>query len=240
MELKRFFSNSKIENNGFVVLENEEHNHLKNVLRFKIKDKVIVVCNDNFDYVCEIEEINKNNSVLKVIEKQENKHNPKINVSVFQALVKNDNMNLIVQKLTELGVTKLIPFESTFSTSKIKEAKTDKWQKISNQSLKQCKRSLCMQVENPVKFSNILPMLKNYDCIIFANECEKTTSIKNINEKANNIALIVGSEGGFSEEEIKQLLNYDAISVTLGNRILRAETASIALTSVTMYKFGEW
>ena len=96
MELKRFFSNSKIENNGFVVLENEEHNHLKNVLRFKIKDKVIVVCNDNFDYVCEIEEINKNNSVLKVIEKQENKHNPKINVSVFQALVKNDNMNLIV------------------------------------------------------------------------------------------------------------------------------------------------
>ena len=228
-------------NNDKVILEGVEHNHLKNVLRLKEGEEVLVVCGDEYDYTCVIEKISKGDSVLRVVDKALNTNNPKADITVFQALTKHDNMSLIVQKLTELGVKTFIPFESQFITSKDKYSKQEKLQVISNQSIKQCKRSIPMQVKETLSFNNVVKQLKEYDVVIFANETEKTKNLNEVKLTPNQkVAIIIGSEGGFSDLECDKIIEAGAISVSLGKRILRAETASIALTGVVMYLMGEW
>ena len=228
-------------NNDKVILEGIEHNHLKNVLRLKEGEEVIVVCGDEYDYKCVIEKISKGDTFLRVVDKELNSNNPKADITVFQALTKHDNMSLIVQKLTELGVKTFIPFESQFITSKDKYSKQEKLQTISNQSIKQCKRSIPMEVKDTLSFNQLVKSLVDYDIVIFANETEKTKSLKNVKLKpSDKVAIIIGSEGGFSEQECGKIVEAGAVSVSLGKRILRAETASIGLTSVIMYMMGEW
>ena len=216
--MRRFLS-EKI-NNDRVVIEGVEHNHLKNVLRLKEGDEVVVVCGDEYDYTCVIEHISKGDTILRVTGKDINKYNPAIDVTIFQALTKHDNMSLIVQKLTELGVKTFVPFESQFITSKDKYQKKDKLQVISNQSIKQCKRSIPMEVKDTLSFNNLVKSLKDYDVVIFANETENTKSLSEIKLKSTDkVAIIVGSEGGFSEEECNKLIKAKAQSVSLGKRI---------------------
>ena len=240
--MKRFYVDKSQLNNNQVVLDGSEHNHLKNVLRLNEGEEVIVVCGDEFDYICKISKIAKNNTLLEVVSKSENTYNPKADVTVFQALTKSENMSLIVQKLNELGVKTFVPFESRYITSKDKFNKQDKLQTVANQSVKQCKRSVPMQVEKTLSFAKLVESLSCFDVVIFANETEKTKNLKDVKiSHENKVAIIVGSEGGFSEDEIKEIEKQpNATSVSLGKRILRAETASIALTGVVMYLMDEW
>ena len=237
--MKRFFVDKANFKGEYIIIDGIEHNHLKNVMRLKEGDSIIVVCGDEYDYEATIETITKGDTKVRVVNKSLNTYNPTNNVTVFQALTKSDNMMLIVQKLTELGVTTFYPFTSDFITSKDKFGKVDKLQVVSNQSVKQCKRSIPMKVENVLKFKEMVDILNDYDLVLFANECEGENSLKFNQGKYNNVAIIVGSEGGFSESEILALKG-KATSISLGKRILRAETASIALTSVVMYELGEW
>lgn len=239
--MKRFFVDRQLNTNLTFKIDGIEHNHIKNVMRMKIGDEIILVCGDAFDYIAEITSISKGDTEVFVREKYENIFNPVSNVTVFQALVKSDNMSLIVQKLTELGVKTFVPFESEFITSKDKFGKSSKLQDISNQSVKQCKRSIPMKVEKTKTFNEMIECLKSFDLVVFANECETKSSLRTIDFSAvNKIAIIVGSEGGFSQSEIEKLNIYNVKSVSLGKRILRAETAVIALTSVVMNNLGEW
>ena len=210
-------------------------------MRTQVGEHIIIVTGDGFDYECEVVSMDKNKTCLKLVSLTQNQNEPKRKLTVYQAMTKSDNMNLIVQKLTELGVTKLVPFENAFVTAKDKNGKTDKLQNISNQSIKQCKRACPLIVENTISFKQLLNELDQYDNVIFANECEKSQSLNSLNFPYQNIAIIVGSEGGFSEQEIAQLNNIKNVkSVTLGKRILRAETASIVLAGIVMFLQGEW
>ena len=239
--MKRFYLSENLQVNNLYKIEGIEHNHLKNVMRLNEGDKIILVCGDDYDYFAEIKKITKGDTLVYIESKEINKNNPKCDVAVFQALVKSDNMSLIIQKLTELGIKDFYPFESEFITSKDKFGKKDKFQEISNQSIKQCKRSIPMKVHDTLTFDNMLKELENFDDIIFANECEKTLSLKNINiSKDKKVAVIIGSEGGFSEKEIEKIISIGGKSISLGRRILRAETAAISLSSVVMYMMGEW
>lgn len=224
-----------------IVIDGIEHNHLKNVMRTNIGEHVIVVCGDGFDYECEVVEFDKNKTRLKLILKTPNLSEPKHKLTVFQALTKSDNMNLIVQKLTELGVSILVPFENAYVTAKDKSGKTDKLQMVSNQSIKQCRRAKAIDVRPTQSFKQVLTSLSEYDVVIFANEQEKQDTLSNLDFPYENIAIVVGSEGGFSEQEIASLSSLDNVkSISMGRRILRSETASIALASVVMYLQGEW
>lgn len=239
--MKRFFVDKELNNLEIVSIDGIEHNHIKNVMRMQVGDDIILVCGDEFDYFAKIIDMSKGDTTCKIIGKELNIYNPIADVTVFQALVKSDNMSLIVQKLTELGVKNFVPFESEYITSKDKLGKSKKLQEISNQSVKQCKRSIPMIVRDVISFKNMANELSKYDKIIFANECERTCELSKIGLKSTDkVAIIVGSEGGFSREEIDKLIDIGAISITLGKRILRAETASIALASVVMFMLGEW
>lgn len=238
--MKRFYVNKELQLNSKVTIEGIEHNHISNVMRLKVGDEIILVCGDNYDYLARIIDISKGKTIVEVFGQELNKANPRSDVTVFQALVKSDNMSLIVQKLTELGVKTFVPFESEFITSKDKFNKCQKLQEVSNQSIKQCKRSIPMRVEHTKSFKEMIEDLHNYDLVIFANECDKSEELKSLKIENKKIALIIGSEGGFSQQEIEMLINNGAKSISMGNRILRAETASISLTAVVMYLIGEW
>lgn len=239
--MKRFFVNKSLDVNKSIKIDGIEHNHIKNVMRMVEGDEIILVCGDDYDYLARIVSITKGDTLVDIFDKKINEYNPKSNVTVFQALVKSDNMSLIIQKLTELGVKDFYPFESEFITSKDKSGKIDKLQEISNQSIKQCKRSIPMNIHNTLSFKALIEKLKEFDTIIFANECEKTTSLADCNlNKNDRVAIIIGSEGGFSKSEIDQLISAGAQSISLGKRILRAETAAISLAAVVMYLIGEW
>lgn len=239
--MKRFFVERDAFRGDKIYIEGIEHNHIKNVMRLNVGDSIIVVTGDEYDYYATITDMKKGETVAVVTDRQENPYNPVHDVTVFQALTKTDNMQLIVQKLTELGVTTFYPVITEFITSKDKIGKSDKLQVVSNQSIKQCKRSIPMKVENVIKFKDMVSMLEGFDVVFFANECEKNLSLSKVLDGVKGkVAIIVGSEGGFSESEIEELRLPNVHSVSLGKRILRAETASIALTSVIMYSIGEW
>ena len=224
----------------YVSLDGAEFNHMRNVLRMQVSDQVVLNCGDGFDYHATIENMTKSSATLQVISKEKNIADSRCDVTVFQALVKGDNMSLIVQKCTELGVNTFVPFESKFITAKDKLGKAEKLQVIANQSTKQCKRSKPMQVNQTLSFKEMLDKLSQYDIVIFANETEKSNALSSKLSQYNRIALIVGSEGGFDKDEIDAINAKGAKSISMGNRILRAETAAIALTSVVMYLVGEW
>ena len=239
--MKRFFVNKQLNINETCIIDGIEHNHIKNVMRMQVGDNIILVCGDEFDYFATITAMSKGDTKVIITGKELNMYNSMSNVTVFQARVKSDNMSLIVQKLTELGVKSFVPFESEFITSKDKFGKVNKLQDISNQSIKQCKRSIPMSVSDIMSFAKMCEELKKYDLILFANECERTKRLNEIVfDKSSKVAIIVGSEGGFSQTEIDKLVSVGANSVTLGKRILRAETASISLTAVVMCLLGEW
>ena len=243
MELKRFFVDKNSLIGDIITLTDVEHNHLSNVLRLKVGDFAVVVMGDGYDYKCEITEINKKCSTLKVVDKQVNIYDPKVNVTVFQCIIKGDNMPLVVQKLNELGVATLVPVTSKFTVALGSKNLITKLQATANQSVKQCKRSKPIKIEDILTLKQIVNSFKDFDLVILANEREDATTmqvaISNAN-KPQNVAVIIGSEGGFDLDEIEFLVSNGAKSITMGHRILRAETASIALTSALMCLLGEW
>ena len=244
---KRFFIEKTDLNNGEIVLKDDEHMHLSKVLRLRVGDTVECFYDGGNLLKCEITLITKNYSNLKVVGEEECYSNPVTNITLFQGLPKLDKLELISQKLTEIGITKIVPFSSTFCVAKENLNKIDRLKKIIVSACKQCGRTQLTQVENPVKFKQMVESLNNYDLVVFANETQKAFSLSQALTEAKaklgevkKVAYIVGSEGGFSREEIETLKQIENVkSISLGSRILRTETASIALGSLLAYELGE-
>ena len=246
-ENKRFF----VENceNSTIVIDGEEHNHIANVMRFAVGDKVILVCGDEFDYHAKIVEINKKNTVLEIESKAQNKCNPSVDVTAFVALNKREQTSLMIRMLSELGISHYIPFASKWTQSTDAIEKIDRYKKIADQSIKQCRRSKALSVEETKKFADMLKCLKNYDIVFFANEDEQNVDLNNFEQYLSdnnlqkttkdfkNIAFIIGPVAGFDFDEEEMIKQSGAVSISLGKRILRADTACVALASIIMNKF---
>lgn len=242
-KMRRFFV-KKDTISDIVEIVGKEHNHIRNVLRHFVGDEIIVCCGDEYDYICVIEKIGKEKTICRVKSKEINDKNPKTQLTVFQALIKKDNMNTIVQKLNELGVSKLIPTKFNYCVVKGSENKTEKLQEIANLSCKQCGRSMPLNVGDVVEGKSFYETLKEYDKVVLANERAGENSllsaIKNVDPTCKT-ALIVGPEGGFDENELQLLTNLpNVININLGKRILRSETAAIALSAVLLAKMQEF
>ena len=215
-----------------LVLDNEEHTHFAKVLRGRVGDVVECFFDGSDIFVCQVDEILKNQTLLHVISIQKCLSNPTLDVTLFQGLPKLDKLELITQKCCEIGVRSIIPFTSKFTIAKDSSGKISRLDKIVISSCKQCQRTSLLKVSNTIKFDEMCSRLKNYDLVIFANEKEKSNRLSTllISSKATKIAYIVGSEGGFSDDEIAKLSEISH-SVTLGERILRTETAAMTIAS---------
>ena len=169
--------------------------------------------------------------ILKIIKKNKDNYSLNINIDAALGILKNDKMNLAIQKLTEIGINRIIPLKTERVVVKISEKK-EKWDIVVREALKQCKG---------VKFTKIDPVTRiqmiNYDLydkIIYAYEnSENSQKIADIVDRSDkNILYIIGPEGGITEEETEFLKNMGAIEVSLGKRILRAETAAIVIGGI--------
>ena len=158
---------------------------------------------------------------------------------MFQALPKGDKADLIVQKAVELGVQNIVFFNSDYVSEK--KFNIDRLHKINVEACKQCGRSRLSKIYGLYTFDQMLQKLQGFDKVLVCYENEKINDIKNELKYFNgdNLAIIIGSEGGFSEREIDKCQSNGAVSVTLGNRIMRCETASIVVCGIAMYELGE-
>lgn len=223
-------------------LDEKERAHIANVLRMKKGDKLIASVSDGRDFICEIEEIEEDVVKLNILEEKQDNADPKYHITIFQGAPKRDKLELIIQKATELGISALVPFQSKFCISKFDDSKIPRLEKISLEATKQCGRSIPLEISGVKTFSEMLSCLSDYQCVIFAYEKE-TKSLKTAIEKYKNaenkgkIAIVIGSEGGFSSEESEKIASLENVDcVSLGNRILRLETATIALSAILSYE----
>ena len=219
------------ENNGKILIkEKSDCNHIQNVYRLNVGDKLRIV-DGEYEYFTQIIEISKKEVAVKILEKNKDSYSLNINIDVAMGILKNDKMNLAIQKLTEIGVKSIIPLKTERVVVRINEKK-EKWDTVARETLKQCRG---------VKFTEILPVkklaeidYKKYDKIIFAyeNSNESKSLSEIIKQKDKNILYIIGPEGGITQEEVDFLKNNKAIEISLGKRILRAETAAIVVCGI--------
>ena len=231
--MKKFFVEKENINSKTIQIVGDEFFHLSKVLRTNVGEKIVCMCGDDYMYNCTILQINKNDAVAKIESKEVCLANPKVNITVFQGLPKGEKLELIIQKISELGASKIIPFESEFTIAKNNTLKMERLNKIAKEASKQCGRSKKLEIGETINLINIKKYLINYDLIIFLYE--NNNILNNINKIYNkiinskNIAIIIGSEGGFSERENEYISSLGLEKISLGKRILRTETATIAL-----------
>ena len=223
--MRRFFAD--ITGNEVLISGDEAH-HIINVLRLKPGEKIAVCDGCGNDCICEISEISGKTVSAKILEKMPSTSEANVKVTLYQGLPKSDKMELIIQKAVELGVTEIVPVETKRCVSKIEpkkaDAKTERWNKISMSAAKQSGRGI----------------MKKHDFSFAAYEEETENTIKNELKKhkdAKSIGFFIGPEGGIAPEEIEKIREEDFPCVTLGERILRTETAPLAVLSMIMYEF---
>lgn len=237
-----------INNNNFTddkaIINGEDVNHIKNVLRMEIGTKIYTTNSDShLKYLSEIISISSEEVICKIIEEIPSTELP-INITLFQGLPKADKLEFIIEKATELGVSSIVPVEMRFSIAKIKneDQKNTRWNKIAESAAKQSKRNMIPKVEFTIDTKELLNRMADFDLVLVAYENESKQSLKDVlkdleKDKIKNIAIIVGPEGGVDNKELEAFVSNGAKCVSLGKRILRTETAPITLLSMLVYEF---
>lgn len=224
-------------NNDVVTVKGDEVHHI-NVLRYKVGDNVYIN-----NYELKIQKINKDileGTIIGVLPK---KGIPRINITLIQSYLKSDKMDYVVQKAVELGVKNIIPTITKNTVVKFDEKdkikKVERLSKIAKEAVEQCGRADTVNVHSVENISKI--DFSFYDAVLVCHETSSTslkTTLNSIKTKIN-IAVIIGPEGGLDDTEVKNILKNDnAYDVSLGDRILRAETASLAILSILGYELG--
>lgn len=232
---KRFFVQDP---HGEAVLSGEEFNHAKNVLRLSVGDEVVLFDGDGKEYSAVIAKLERNRFVLHVTGETVSDKEPKQSVYLLLGALKGDKTEFAVQKATELGVTKIGIFSSEFCSAYMNDNKLSRLNRVAHEAAKQCLRASVPEVVYFSSFEQALRSAEDCPCKLFACEFAKESD-EGFSALTAPAALVVGSEGGFSEQEFSLARSLGYAGVTLGKRILRAETAAIALTAIVMYRLGE-
>lgn len=222
----------------------EDVKHIRDVLRYKIDDE-LYICDDNgIKYVTQIKKFLKDKIELHIVSIKTGTSEPNVKVTLFQGMPKADKLEWIIQKCTEIGIDEIVPVITDRVIVKLDEKnvskKLERWNKIALEASKQSGRQKVPEVKKPINIKKFIENISKYDILLLPYECEKEQTLKsvlrNLDKKCENIAIFIGPEGGFTEEEIKLLDNENAKIVTLGPRILRTETAGMATLAMTLYE----
>ncbi|CUH94148.1 hypothetical protein P22_0210 [Propionispora sp. 2/2-37] len=240
--MRRFFLNAALAAN--MVIEGSDVDHICRVLRMKSGDKIIVVDYKGKAGIAEIQQVTVTSVTLKLKEQLAEDREPDIKVCLVQGLPKGDKMDYIVQKAVELGVDRIIPMISKHVVVRYDDQKKAqrviRWQKIAVEASKQCGR-FCVPTVEPIQdMSEIMKKTAGGSEVLVLYEGEQGQGLKQVllSQQVLSYTLIVGPEGGFAPEEISGWQQKKASIVTLGSRILRTETASLAAVSIVMYECG--
>lgn len=245
--MDRFFvgkNNINLENKTCII-EGEDVKHISKVLRCRIGEELEICDNDNNEYICEITNIDKSQVELNIVEVVDIKRESDLKIKVYQGLPKGPKMEMILQKLTEVGVDEVILVQTKRTVVKVDDKKEDKkierWERIIYEAAKQSKRGKIPKLRGVLSFKEALADMKENDFNIAPYENERTKSIKQAIKGVDikNIGIFVGPEGGFEDTEIKAIEEIGGQSVSLGPRILRTETASLVASSIVLYELSD-
>lgn len=244
--MHRFFIEKPF--NDTMVITGGDARHISKVLRMQPEDKLQVVSDDGITCLAEVTAIDGDSVTVRCIEKLAELHEPRVKITLAQGLAKGEKMEFIIQKAVELGATSIVPVAMDHSVVRLDGAKAPKkverWQKIAESAAKQSKRDIIPTVQS---VQSMKEMLANNCCgtKIIAYECEDKMSLKEALQTAEqnggitDLLLIIGPEGGISPAELELARNAGAIPVSLGKRILRAETAGLVAMSAIFYETGD-
>ena len=217
-----------------MMIDGIDARHIYTVLKMKPGEKVQIVSDDGVTALAEITETAPGQTLVKCLEVIAESHEPAVKITLAQGLVKGEKMDFIIQKAVELGVSRIVPLAMEHSVVRYDGEKAAKkcqrWQKIAESAAKQSKRDIIPQI---AEVAAIDKLMAECDCTtkIIAYECE--------DRKTDSILIIIGPEGGISEAELDKARSGGAVPVSLGRRILRAETAGLTALSAVLYEFDE-
>lgn len=241
-----FFVEEEQVNGENAYIKGSDVNHIVNVLRMKVGEELLISVKGDWDYLCKIENTSSDRVDLKVLESMEQRELP-VKITLLQGIPKSDKLEMIIQKAIELGVSEIIPVKTKRVVVKIDEkkaeAKVNRWNAIAESAAKQSKRSIVPKVLKPQTVENALETVKDYGVKLLPYEnaqgIKKTRNILESLDTKNNIAVFIGPEGGFEEDEVKKATDFGFEVITLGKRILRTETAGLALLGNIMIRLEE-
>ncbi len=235
---------------GICRITGSDVNHIGNVLRMKRGEQVLLSCGEKEDpveYLCEIEEVRSEEVAARILEFRKSGRELPSDLYLFQAIPKGDRFETVIEKSVELGVHRIIPVLSARTIVKLDESRARKkaarWNALSLTAAKQSKRAFVPGVELPVSWNKALETAKKLDRILVPYENAEgiahTRQILESLKRGESVGIFIGPEGGFEEKEIWQLQEQGAEVITLGHRILRADTAGITVLSLLMMQLEE-
>lgn len=230
-----------------VTITGEDVNHIKNVLRLKCGDEILVSDGEGTDYQCRISELNADSVVADIEDVFRNSAELPVKITLFQGMPKSDKLEFIIQKAVELGVTEIVPVMTKRTVVKIEDKKAGKklerYNMIARSAGKQSGRGLIPEVKGFMTFKEAIGYAKELDMNIIPYEDARGMEyarqvIQEIKGK-KSLGIFIGPEGGFAKEEVEQAMEIGAKCITLGNRILRTETAGLTVLSIIMFALDE-
>ena len=234
--MRRFYAPAEHFNEGEILLSVEESKHLRDVLRLSEGGQVRIFDGAGNEFSCEIERIEKKQAVLKILQSvQPTAPESELNLILAVALLKGEKFELVVQKAVELGVTMLVPLNTKRADVKLKDAvkRVERWRKIALEAAKQSGRAKLMRIESPTDFEKFIKTADGTRILFAERGGASFPQIK----PTGKITAIVGAEGGWESSEIEAARANEFEIITFGGRILRAETAAIAVAAILQNQF---
>lgn len=226
-----------------VYIEGSDVNHMKNVLRMRVGEEVMISDGNNRTYRCAVQEYGEDITILKILERGLVDTELPSRIYLFQGLPKQDKMELIVQKAVELGVYQVIPVATKRCVVKLDEKKAakkvERWQQIAESAAKQAGRGYIPEIHSVMNYRKALEYAGKLDVVLIpyelADSMQETKQIIDTIRPGQSIGIFIGPEGGFEQEEVERAIDCGARVITLGRRILRTETAGLTTLSVLMF-----
>jgi 16S rRNA (uracil1498-N3)-methyltransferase len=240
-----FIKQSEVESSTSIITGSDAR-HIQTVLRLKPGDKIGLFDGKGYEYEAKIVALSPGRVKVSIIKSFPSTSESPVHIIVAQAFLKERKMDSLVRQLTELGITKWVPFFAERSIprpdKKNLSARTERWKKIAKESVKQCKRGRITEIGKTVSFEEVLNIGEVCDLkvVFWENESKSINDmLPKSNRQLNNIFALMGPEGGFTSQEIETARARGFVTAGLGPRILRSETATIAACVLLQYLFGD-
>lgn len=245
--MHRFFAEPGQIGEKEIVITGADVNHIRNVLRMRADEEVLIADGQGAEYRCKLTDLGENEVRAQILWKLDSNAELASAVTLFQGLPKSDKMDLIVQKCVELGVDRIVPVSTKRAVVKLdakkEQTRLKRWNTISESAAKQSGRGVIPEVSGVMSFEKALEDAKKLDVLLIpyerAEHMAETRRVMGEIRPGQSVGIFIGPEGGFEESEVEEAVAAGARAITLGRRILRTETAGLAVMAMLGYLLEE-
>jgi len=243
--MNRFFVSKSDIRGDEVVLSGQQAHQIRNVLRMTSGEGIIVLDNTGCEYEVVLTDVDKQKVAGRIESRRAGAGEPQVRLTLYQSLLPRDKFELVLQKCTEVGVSRFVPVITQRSLVRDAETVTPnklaRWQRIITEAAEQSHRGRIPELNLPIEFEDAVSSLADHDLRLIASPAEQKISLRAALQRSNRnkpqtIALFVGPEGGFTEQEVALAADAGAVAFSLGPRILRTETAALVTAALILYE----